>query len=259
MSKKTFISGIYNYCDRWCERCAYTASCRVWHDEQRAHRRNQRNEKDGSDPRVVFEDVGRSLKKAMRLLQRWARKSNIDLNEIAQQAEPLDQYRARQQRIQDHVLAREGMDYFQECSALTKAARERLEAAGQDLRERAGFMDVEKDVPVLGAVREAIEILMRDPPQVAAKMHRAIHGLPGGIQTEDDGASANHDAINTAGLICRLLTRDRQALLVLYEWDASLQDQAIGLLARSEKMLRAVEKLFPGCKDIRWPGDLEEA
>lgn len=24
---KNFISGIYNYCDRWCERCAFTARC----------------------------------------------------------------------------------------------------------------------------------------------------------------------------------------------------------------------------------------
>ena len=22
-----FISGIYNYCDRWCERCAFTSRC----------------------------------------------------------------------------------------------------------------------------------------------------------------------------------------------------------------------------------------
>ena len=22
-----FIPGIYNYCDRWCERCAFTARC----------------------------------------------------------------------------------------------------------------------------------------------------------------------------------------------------------------------------------------
>ena len=30
-----FISGIYNYCDRWCERCRFTAYCRVYDTEQR--------------------------------------------------------------------------------------------------------------------------------------------------------------------------------------------------------------------------------
>jgi hypothetical protein len=27
--EEKFISGIHNYCDRWCERCAFTARCRV--------------------------------------------------------------------------------------------------------------------------------------------------------------------------------------------------------------------------------------
>ena len=27
-----FIVGIYNYCDRWCERCAFTSHCRVFAD-----------------------------------------------------------------------------------------------------------------------------------------------------------------------------------------------------------------------------------
>ena len=25
-----FISGIHNYCDRWCERCAFTARCQTY-------------------------------------------------------------------------------------------------------------------------------------------------------------------------------------------------------------------------------------
>jgi hypothetical protein len=31
-----FISGIYNYCDRWCERCSMTARCYVFWQEKRA-------------------------------------------------------------------------------------------------------------------------------------------------------------------------------------------------------------------------------
>src|SRR4051812_22950178 len=29
-----FIPGIYNYCDRWCERCAFTHRCRVYSTQQ---------------------------------------------------------------------------------------------------------------------------------------------------------------------------------------------------------------------------------
>ena len=27
------IAGIYNYCDRWCERCTFTSRCAVYEDE----------------------------------------------------------------------------------------------------------------------------------------------------------------------------------------------------------------------------------
>ena len=33
-----FIPGIFNYCDRWCERCAFTARCRTFAMEQEASR-----------------------------------------------------------------------------------------------------------------------------------------------------------------------------------------------------------------------------
>ena len=29
-----FISGIHNYCDRWCERCPFTSRCIVYATEQ---------------------------------------------------------------------------------------------------------------------------------------------------------------------------------------------------------------------------------
>src|ERR1700681_1362058 len=32
--RRDFISGIYNYCDRWCERCPFTARCLVYATEQ---------------------------------------------------------------------------------------------------------------------------------------------------------------------------------------------------------------------------------
>ncbi|MDB5210640.1 MAG: hypothetical protein JWQ30_1467, partial [Sediminibacterium sp.] len=30
--KEEFISGIHNYCDRWCERCTFTNRCSIYED-----------------------------------------------------------------------------------------------------------------------------------------------------------------------------------------------------------------------------------
>ena len=34
-----FISGIYNYCDRWCERCAFTDRCLTYASSREMERR----------------------------------------------------------------------------------------------------------------------------------------------------------------------------------------------------------------------------
>src|SRR4029450_3375593 len=33
-----FIAGIYNYCDRWCERCRFQSRCRLYRDMRRMER-----------------------------------------------------------------------------------------------------------------------------------------------------------------------------------------------------------------------------
>ena len=32
-SERRFISGIHNYCDYWCEHCAFTRRCRIYIDK----------------------------------------------------------------------------------------------------------------------------------------------------------------------------------------------------------------------------------
>lgn len=38
-----FISGIFNYCDRWCEKCSYTKKCLNYHmlNERISKRQNE--------------------------------------------------------------------------------------------------------------------------------------------------------------------------------------------------------------------------
>jgi hypothetical protein len=53
-----FIDGIYNYCDRWCERCAFTARCRLFADEQKFLAEAQRPSDDqNADFWDVFDEV----------------------------------------------------------------------------------------------------------------------------------------------------------------------------------------------------------
>src|SRR5262252_2232540 len=62
-----FISGIYNYCDRWCERCGFTSRCLLYATEQADPDRNDPelhdlgNEKFWQKLREIFRDTAEMI------------------------------------------------------------------------------------------------------------------------------------------------------------------------------------------------------
>lgn len=49
MNESSYIDGIFNYCDRWCERCPFTMRCRTFAMEQEF----ERAEQEGRDPEDI--------------------------------------------------------------------------------------------------------------------------------------------------------------------------------------------------------------
>src|SRR5947208_16926230 len=67
-----FISGIYNYCDRWCEQCRFSDRCLVYYQEQQALDRHRLAGEDPDDPEVFMRDVEESLGQSMGMLEKMA-------------------------------------------------------------------------------------------------------------------------------------------------------------------------------------------
>jgi hypothetical protein len=279
-----FIDGIFNYCDRWCEHCEYTRRCRVCSDVEKAARRHELRGEDPNDMKVALQDVHRNFQRAMRMLVRGAKKFDIDLDEIAREAAkapPVDH-----SRLDDHPLAKEGMAFFGMAHELVKTMGEDLGLTREDIIRRAEFMEVRGEADGLAKACQALEVLNWDASMVAVKLKRTIIGL---FKDEDDLVAADgtppvlrakagnaraaappqadaaedadeeddafhlHDAEATAALVLRCLDRDKRALLALYDWNKDRQDAVIDLLAKAERITRALKKLLPGYKNHTFP------
>ncbi len=74
-----FIPGIYNYCDRWCERCTFTSRCRVYEstDKLTPEQNDIHNE-------AFWKSISVNFTKAIKMLHEFAAEQGIDLeNAIA--------------------------------------------------------------------------------------------------------------------------------------------------------------------------------
>ena len=177
--EEQFISSIYNYCDRWCERCEFTTRCRVFADE-----RSQMLE-DSDDPmgdaiRVVAE----SLAETKQMLMDHADEMGIDLEASANDpeiAESIERSRSTVDNEESVILAKK---YAFDIRPVLESRDEWLTADA-------------KDDPTTG---DMIAILYWYQFFIAAKVHRAFHSILDfdGYEDTDELSDPQSDANGSA-------------------------------------------------------------
>ena len=104
---KRFISGIYNYCDRWCERCPQTSRCLNFSISEEEfsdpEARDIRNEAFWKKLSGVFQET-------LELLKESAKEWGIDL-ETLDYKDDLDSMKAKDAAVKNHVLSRAAKRY----------------------------------------------------------------------------------------------------------------------------------------------------
>src|SRR5204863_4417350 len=75
---QNFISGIYNYCDRWCERCPFTSRCLVYASEKE----DEENDPESRDINnaAFWQKLTSIFEQTKEMIATWAAENGIDLN-----------------------------------------------------------------------------------------------------------------------------------------------------------------------------------
>ncbi len=239
MNEEQFIPGIYNYCDRWCERCPLTHRCRVYADEQEENARYP--ESDDPKNKMFWERLGAKLDEAMQLLQAAAAEMNIDLEKLPDELTPEPEEEA-------------------EAPEFTQAARTYGQQAGDWLREKLPAVrdefTYELELGLTGAadraeaIGEALEVVQWYLYQIEVKLRRAQHGLRSPWLEEDDIDDANGSA--KVALIG--IERSLAAWMVLYQHLEAHQDDILQHLASLERTRQATLRQFPDAPAFIRPG-----
>ena len=122
------ISGIYNYCDRWCERCPLTSRCLVFATEQEdnlaTENRDHHNEAFWRKLSAIFQET-------RALIGEWAKELGVDLNGN----EPQDNARRKRQLVDHHPLIKAGKKYANAASDWFREFDQENGDASEDARE----------------------------------------------------------------------------------------------------------------------------
>ena len=243
-----FISGIYNYCDRWCERCPLTSRCLVYATEQ-----TQETEDPASrdiNNQAFWKRMEDILREAHAMLDELMQERGIELDPADLDAARV---RERQHDVEwNHPRAIAASQYAKSVEDWFGSASPRLQERGETLTShlRMGLPGANPEGDARRLV-DATEIIRWYQHQIAVKIMRAVSS----VRREDDDIQPDRsDADGSAKVALIGIDRSLAAWSELLRQLPDDEDQILPLLATLGRLRRDIEAAFPGARSFIRPG-----
>lgn len=242
-----FISGIYNYCDRWCERCAFSSRCFLYATEKA--------DQDFDDPDVrdlnnakFWRQLKSIFKDAHELIEQCAEEAGIDLDaiEVDPQKASTDEETNIARRQELSVLARDYAVIVQ--SWLAKEVR-----GEEGLRHHALGNTTNSDAEI-DAI-SAVEVIRWYQFFIAAKVFRALLGSADVYTDGDDEENpAQSDSNGSAKIALIAIDRSLNAFRVIRGCLSNTGDSIAPIMATLETLRSGIEDTLPLAREFVRPG-----
>jgi hypothetical protein len=246
--RKRFIPGIYNFCDRWCERCRFTARCRIFDMEERDP--GSPEEQDLRNA-AFWKKLGRIFARTKRMLLRHAKKQGIELDLDAIKQESKRTKPCRRQT----PLTLEAERYAKAVAAYMKEKQpDFLEK--RDTLEGLANADIPGTDPLGQAVRinDALEVVLWYHLFIVVKLSRALKLQRDEGDALDDEEFERWDANVSAKLALLAIDRSIQAWAALRKDFPEHDDTVLDMLLSLGRLRRESEAAFPVARAFKRPG-----
>ena len=238
----THIEGIYNYCDRWCERCSFTSRCAVF--EQANDVAPGQND---IENKAFWERLAKNFADAIALLHEAAKEQGIDLEAISDEEWEVykKQQKAGRAKINEHPLIKLSKEYSLQARDLLQK-NEALKQKGKEilLHTELGILDISDAKNELLDLTDCLEVVQWYVFQIQVKFMRALPMMPG----EVDDEAFTDDSNGSAKVALIAVDRCMNAWQKIAQISPAAEDEIIPLLALLQKIRRIGEETFPGAR-----------
>lgn len=251
MNKPDYIAGVYNYCDRWCERCFLTSRCRVFEEEGK----QSTDEKDVQN-KVFWEHLKNSFQKTVELLHKAANDYGIDFNNIPEEeTKAQEEHRSFiRRKVNASPLSRLTKQYITEGRKWLDE-KEHFDQLANDYVQHfeLGLKTEEEIQSDMALVKDCVEVLQWYLHFIYVKFSRALSGRESG-ETWQEEHGFPRDSDGSAKIALIATQRSMDAWIKLYELLPGEQEQILQLLSLLQKIKKLGEKEFPGAAWFVRPG-----
>jgi hypothetical protein len=246
---KQFIPGIYNYCDRWCERCQFTSRCLNFalRDEESAdpESRDITNE-------LFWRKLAETFQVTLDLLKEAAEREGIDLDSL-DSGEPDQEQRYNEEVAKNHECCRAARAYGEMVDDWFDSEGD-LFGQPEDELNLNELLEIPTISPVgEGAgLEEAVQVVRWYQHQIYVKLMRAARGRLEEKPEIDDEFYRDSDGSAKVALIG--IDRSIGAWGAIRTYYPLGDRQIVDLLVHLDRLRRSVERVFPDARGFIRPG-----
>lgn len=250
-NKSKFIPGIYNYCDRWCERCHFASRCMNYESNT-----GLSPEETDINSKAFWNRIGKNFEEALKLLNKAAKDHGIDLDAIPK--EEMDEYSRKEKRerseARKHPLAKITMDYIKHGKQVLENTTDMEEKGNAMIRNFEMGIQAEEEVKKeVAVIKDCQDIIGWYLHFIHVKFMRAIMSkMEDERWEEENGYQKDSDGSVKIALIG--IDRSIEAWTTLLHIVPALEDNILTILALLQKSKRIAETEFPNARKFIRPG-----
>lgn len=239
------LSGIYNYCDSWCERCSFSDRC-INFSTREEYNISENNDEKSIEASLnsaykMFEDLVDFLKEE-------ADKKGINLTEEVDTTK----YESAKDKAYSHPLSNKSYKYFHLVrdwfksreDIVTKQADEFMKFAELGLNEEK----LENNVHIF---QESMEVIQWYFTLIRVKIIRAL--LTKYDSTYED-SEFKFEQVNTSAKIALIgCEKSLSAWKTMYDFLTEDEDKILQILSYLDNLIKEIKIEFPEVKDFKRP------
>lgn len=252
MSTQHLIPGIYNYCDRWCERCPFIDRCALGAQELKRWA-------DGHDaaPEDFLEELDNLFPHDDDKMPEWL--EEFMQEQHGNETDPVDPVELPKPEIEhphqelQAMMQQWGTNYCASIAHFLKANKEAFKIRGFDPLDNREHREG-RDIYERSAFAEAIEVIMMYQYLMVAKAVRAMSGLDDMYDTEIWGSVDQSDANGSAKAAMIAAERSHRAWEIVLRFWPEKQAEIRGFLHQLNEFQEQLEVHLPRWRQFIRPG-----
>jgi hypothetical protein len=244
-----FISGIYNYCDRWCDRCPFTSRCMNF-----ALSEEQFNDDEARDinNEAFWQKLSEMFQLTLEMIKETAKEEGIDLESLNLQAATSELSETRDTAV-NHECCCTAKAYGKMVKNWFDSAKDLFEKKADDLnlKSRLELPDSNPDEEITD-IKDSVNIIRWYQHFIYVKVRRAISGfLRDGSQNQD---GIDSDSNGSAKVALTSMDRSIDAWGRMRGHFPDRKDDILDILVRLDRLRRKTETVFPDARGFVRPG-----